>query len=426
MKRLRRNLSIIFFLSATLIVGVTLVAALMLSERQYSTTIAQQYQNTVNSVAAKLQRETAISTRWLAEIEMENNVILHIEDNGRPFFFQGVVKTVSDRDRLLEKAKVYSEAEPEPLTAFPDIMQAQFMVAGDSGESYRTSVLTIPNDNGEYIAIIMRDETPYQTEITGQRRIFILLGAAAIFAFFMISRMLAKKAVEPTVHSIRQQTDFVAAASHELRSPLAVIRAGLQTSDGAVEEQTMEIVRRETERLGRLTDDLLFLATSDSDSWSIHKQEFSPDTLCLNLYEAFRPVAGQRAHDILLELPEDILPDIFGDEGRIEQVLIILLNNAISHTPAGTIIRLSARKHGKAVVFSVTDNGSGIQPEDLQRIFDRFYKADKSRSDKQRLGLGLSIAKEIIRKHGGRIWAENIPGGGASFQVSIPVHGAKQ
>lgn len=396
LNRLRRSISLTFFLFSTVIVGAALVAALMVVERQYENSVAQGFQNTVNTVVAKLVQNTAITTNWLSETEIQNHIILRIEDNGKPFFFRGVVEPSTNRDTLLTKAKENDSIPEATLAAFSDVTQKLFYVYGDNGESYRTSLLTIPHSKGTYQAIILWDEAAYWEQIASQRRTFLLLGVAAVIALFLISRLLAKRAVEPTARSIKQQTDFVAAASHELRSPLAVIQAGLQASAETIgDSETLAIMRKETERLSRLTDDLLFLATSDAQSWYIEKQYFSPDTLCLNLYEAYRPVAMQKEHTLELKLPDDILPDIYGDQDRIEQVLIILLNNAIAHTAVGTRIILSAQRGGNDVLFTVADNGGGIPQEDLGRIFDRFYKADKSRSDKNRLGLGLSIAKKM-------------------------------
>jgi two-component system phosphate regulon sensor histidine kinase PhoR len=122
---------------------------------------------------------------------------------------------------------------------------------------------------------------------------------------------------------------------------------------------------------------------------------------------------------LAVDCPAD-LPAVRADAERIEQVLINLLHNAVKFTPSGGEIEVSARKEGGWVQFSVRDTGVGIQPEDLPRVFERFYKADQSRSGGG-TGLGLSIARHTVEAHGGRIWAESLPGKGSTFSFTLPL-----
>lgn len=144
-----------------------------------------------------------------------------------------------------------------------------------------------------------------------------------------------------------------------------------------------------------------------------------PDTLLLNLYEAFQPIAAEKNIALSITLPEENTPTLTGDKERITQVLSILLHNALSYTPAGGSVRLILTCHGKNILFSVEDNGPGIPDTEKERIFERFYRSDKSRSKKGHFGLGLCIAAEIIHAHRGKISVKDTPGGGSTFIVAL-------
>ena len=146
------------------------------------------------------------------------------------------------------------------------------------------------------------------------------------------------------------------------------------------------------------------------------------DTLLITQYELFEKLAAQRQISLAVSLPEDApLPRIYGDEQRLCQVLSILIDNALSYTPAGGRVVLGAKGEGGNVLLSVSDDGPGIPDAEKQRIFERFYRADGSRSKKDHHGLGLSIAREIVSLHHGRLEVRDAPGGcGSVFTATFP------
>ena len=172
-------------------------------------------------------------------------------------------------------------------------------------------------------------------------------------------------------------------------------------------------------RRSKLIDDMLLLTTADTGGWSIKAAPVEPDTLLLNLYEAFLPVAAEKNIALSITLPEEAVPTITGDKERITQVLSILLHNALSYTPQKGSVRLILACHGKNICFSVEDNGPGIPDKEKPLIFQRFYRADPSRRDREHFGLGLCVAQEIVQLHRGRLWVEDNPGGGARFRMII-------
>jgi signal transduction histidine kinase len=170
----------------------------------------------------------------------------------------------------------------------------------------------------------------------------------------------------------------------------------------------------------RLISDLLLLASSDAETWSLVKEPVEMDTLLIEIYDMICSCFNKNNYQITLDLPEEELHVIYGDRERIKQIFTILIDNAMSHTPPGGIIALRAYNQKNYVVVEVEDHGHGIFDEDKKQVFERFYRGDGSRNDKKHFGLGLSIAKELIELHEGSIFIKDTPGGGATFVLRMP------
>ena len=220
--------------------------------------------------------------------------------------------------------------------------------------------------------------------------------------------------------------DFVANVSHELRTPLASLKAMAETLQaGAIDdhEAARDFVRRmgtEIDDLARLVEELLLIGRLESGQPVVAPTVVSPGTLLEGARERLGPLT-ERAQVRLVVDPPERVPMVAADPERIGQVFANLVHNATKHTPTGGEIRLSAAPDGKFVVFTVRDTGDGIAENDVDRIFERFYKSDRSRADGGS-GLGLSIAKHIVEAHGGVIRAASAgPGRGATFTFTLPV-----
>lgn len=172
-------------------------------------------------------------------------------------------------------------------------------------------------------------------------------------------------------------------------------------------------------RMSRLVTNLLTLARADNHTWSFHMKETDLDTLLLNAWEAFQPMAGEKQISLQIELPEGHIPPCPCDPERILQVLGILLSNAISYGAGGGTIKLTLDHQNGVFTFRIIDHGIGIPDGEKMRIFDRFYRVDSSHSDKEHFGLGLCIAKEIIEAHCGDILVSDTPGGGTTFTIRL-------
>ncbi len=220
------------------------------------------------------------------------------------------------------------------------------------------------------------------------------------------------------------QQRFTADASHELRAPLAVIRGNLDLLDRMKEmpdeerRQTLAQVRREVERLSRLVSDLLALARADAGQ-TLETRPVELDALLVDVYRQAHAIAN--GVSIRMGHLEPVVTQ--GDEGRLKELLLILLDNALRYTPVGGTVTLWLRRELPWVTIGVEDTGIGIEPKDLPHIFDRFWRADKARSkDSGGTGLGLSIAKWIVDRHGGEILVESTPGKGTRFMVRLPAY----
>ncbi len=211
--------------------------------------------------------------------------------------------------------------------------------------------------------------------------------------------------------------------AHELRTPLAVQRAHLEALQDGIYPLTPENLRPLVESnalLTRLVEDLRTLALTDSGQLKLERAPVDLRALLKRVVERFTPAAAARSIEITLT-PEGTCPPIPADPGRVEQILGNLLSNALRHTPEGGSIALHLACAPQEAHIQVRDSGPGIPPEDLEHIFERFYRADKSRSRTEGgTGLGLTIARQLARAHGGDLRAGNHPAGGAVFTLTLP------
>jgi signal transduction histidine kinase len=217
------------------------------------------------------------------------------------------------------------------------------------------------------------------------------------------------------------QQRFLADVSHELRTPLTVIKgsADLIRKLGP-DEESLDSIKDEADRLTRMVGDLLLLAQAESGKLPLTLAPVALDVLITDVLQEMRVLAGDKVRLKLTEI--DQLP-VTGDRDRLKQVFINLVSNAIQYTPTGGDVYLSLSRSGEMARFIVRDTGPGIPAKDLPRIFDRFYRGEKSRTRSKTggFGLGLSIAHFIAEAHGGRIEVDSQEGRGTTFAVYLPL-----
>ncbi len=218
--------------------------------------------------------------------------------------------------------------------------------------------------------------------------------------------------------SERERRNLIADVAHELRTPLTVIQGqteGLLDGLYPADREHLEPLLEETGVMSRLLNDLLTLSTAEAGALRLHREHVAPAALVHEAVEAFQGPAAVAGLTLGSNLGAN-LPTIHVDQVRIGEVLANLLSNALRHTPAGGRITVSAESAASSVAFTITDTGSGISPEALPHVFDRFVKA----ADSSGAGLGLAIAKSLVQAHHGTISAESQPGAGTTMRFFMP------
>lgn len=227
----------------------------------------------------------------------------------------------------------------------------------------------------------------------------------------------------------RRRRAFVANVSHELRTPLAVIRGHVETQlerlsaqDSSVElREALQIIGREAETLDDLVDDLFTLTRLEEEALPLAFAPVSLAEVAAEAVEAIRPLALAHGRISVSSLVPPDLPMVLADRTRLRQVLNNLLHNALRHTPDGGVVVVEARATGGEIEVAVTDTGTGIAPEELPHIFDRYYRSERSGRHQGGSGLGLAIVKQLVEAQGGRVWAESRPGEGTSIHFTLPM-----
>ena len=302
-----------------------------------------------------------------------------------------------------------------------------FKVEGTSNDNY----LGIPakifsKSNNEYsLMLIYKQRTSFEL-LQKQLPFYLLIWIASFIGVVFVSHLLLKKALEPTERILKSQKEFVASASHELKSPLAVILANIEVvdrlsaSDMAI-QKAVKSIDSECMRMSRLVRDMLLLASSDAKTWNLNKSTVDIDTLLITLYEAYEPLCIKKRLSLNLDISDVSYPVLYTDQERIFQILSIYMDNAINHSKDNSCIQIRTSLTTKTITFYVIDHGNGIKDEEKPFVFDRFYCADKSHTDKAHFGLGLSIADELAKMLNGKVGLKDTDGGGATFFAIFPL-----
>ena len=427
----RLHMQMTFF--CTLITSIIMIAMSVISILSYELSQKKSenatFLNNINTMIANLESQSVISYEWLARMEKNGQYILAITNNGHPILYDELLQS-EERDALIEKARqIALNDHGIDLTASSSTStltrHTEFSLYENKKETYYVSACLIPKDNRVLGVLIIRPLSGLYNQLFWQWFQILILNLSGIALLLVFSWFFTKRLIEPIRRSREQQTQFVALASHELRTPLAVILTSLSAIKKAEKEDfnrfqnTLEI---ESHRMTRLVDDLLSLARADNSTFSMQFESLELDTLIIEAFEKFDTLANKKGICLSIDLPDSKVPRCIGDRGRLEQVLSILLDNAVSYTPKNGDIHLSLAQTRSHLEVRVTDTGPGIPDDQKDQIYERFYRLDKSHTERKHFGLGLSIAKEIITAHKGKIWVEDTSRTtGATFIVLLPI-----
>lgn len=333
--------------------------------------------------------------------------VLVLDARGRILMVNDALRT------LLSLPPHVEDRTPLEIIRNAELERTLRQVLLDGGNA--TLELTLPSPEGKTFEVNVVGISPSPEESTkgeaGRR------GVIAVFHDITRLKELEK---------IRR--DFVANVSHELRTPLTTIKGYAETLlEGALKEevasQFVQVIKRHSDRLEKIVEDLLTLSKIESKQFQLKMEPLLVSDLIGDVLDSLRVPLNKRKTSVsVAKIPPTLL--VYGDRQYLEQVLINILDNAIKYGRDGGAITISAieRDH-KEVEISVKDDGIGILKEDLSRVFERFYRADKGRSHELGgTGLGLSIVKHIVQAHGGGVWVESQLGEGSTFYVTLPLH----
>lgn len=423
-----KKLHIRLTLLCTIVSGSILIlmslACLSFQEANSRESYFSDFRVNVNMLINYLEEQSVISHIWLAQFHNDTHFEIDIQDNGEPLAF-GSLTTVSKEEafaRIRETARNEHNIYEETITPQSRLsVHAEFTFTDKQTPCYAAMVLIPKNGGVLNIAILYSLEELQKTLLT-QRLLFAAVDTAGTIFLAIFFWLFTWRMILPLIENRRKQTEFIASTSHELRSPLTVMLSSLSAMRQAPPEDAArfsKIIELEGKRMSRLINDMLTLSGADSSSLTLRKTAVELDTLLLSSYEKFESLARDKSISLGITLPEDSVPPCHCDKERMEQALSILLDNALSYTPAGGRVCLSLSVSQENFLMRVADNGPGIPDAEKEAVFDRFYRCDKSHKDKNHFGLGLCIAREIVRMHKGNLWAEDAKGKGTAFVIML-------
>lgn len=424
---LKEKLILLYTAITGLIIVIVMIILLVYTESILENKKKETFQNDLNTMIHKMQTENTFSHSWLSQMEEKNQLLIDIEDNGYNLTFPGAIITPTERKLLLKKLNSNALEEGIDKSTYPifsNMVESNiYTLRGSKKEVYYGAVVILPTSSGWRSLSLLKYLSGYDSSIRNQRLLYLFLGLLGITGLYVVNRCFVTKMLKPIEENNEKQTSFIASASHELRSPLAVISAN-NSAIVSITPESYEFtngIDRECKRMARLIDDMLLLASTDANTWILNKDLLQTDTLLIETYETYFAFCQQNGHPLYLDIPENELPSIHGDKERMQQVFSILIDNAVSYTKLNTKIILRGYLLNNQMCIEVEDHGAGIPEVHKKHIFDRFYRMDSARNDKKHFGLGLSIAKELIQQQGGRISIRDTVGGGTTFLLQFKV-----
>lgn len=313
-------------------------------------------------------------------------------------------------------------SNPEQLVA--DVLSSNEDTGIISFNDLNLRYLLQTRPNGTQVLVFLDRSTEIAT-LSQLIFVLIAIGIISIIVLSIISYYLATWAIRPISLAWEKQQQFVADASHELKTPLTVIQTTtdviLANKDQTIrsEQKWIDYIKSETERMSKLVSDLLYLAKIDRNE-SLVSSSFNLSEAIINVTLPFESIVFESGKELQIDVEPDLM--YVGEEARIQQVAVILLDNALKHSPVNTSIQLKLRRHHLGYQLQVSNEGEGIPQKHLDKIFERFYRVDVSRArETGGYGLGLSIAKSIVDQHHGTISVTSVLNGLTTFTVTLPL-----
>lgn len=448
---LSHRLIFLYTASTGLILAAALCLAWIYNAGQQQLHSRESFLQLFSNAEAELRRSSHLSHSWLGSLEREYHCNIYIEDNGHPISYRNIYQLHTPLQQLLGDLQGQAEELGIFTGSYPLTSGARnsglLSLRGSGQDSYLAAVCQI-TDGATWRNLYLIQETtrPVQEQFFSAS-FFLLLFFAGLAVLFLISLLLIRRTLSPVHEALQKQKEFIASASHELRSPLAILRMNLDILKSAADHAWLfthtpapdnpEHIARipsddlmdclvdmeaELSRMTALTDDMLLLASLDASgpaSWRTQLIPLELDAFLIDLYEDFQSPAQQHGMELSLLLPDGPLPACLADPQRLRQIFTILFDNAFCYAKEGRLLTLSAASTSSSVQISLADHGPGIPAGKRSSVFERFSRGDASRTEKKHYGLGLSIAAELAALHHGCLSLTETPGGGCTFTLQL-------
>ncbi len=424
-QKLHFKLAFICCIITAIIVFVIIVCCLSISEKNMFGQEQAMFSMRANAITSDLYNAPNITMDWYLKNNDHSTNRLYIEVNQACSAFTSLVFSAEDY-LLIDDIKAYRELhvplQSNDVYAF-QAEQTQFSYQ-DAEHKYLVMAATISKRDSAIDFIYLYQLDDYLSKVNTQRFHYFMIWLGAILLLYVFSYFFTGQLLKPIIQNNNKQKQFIALASHELRSPLAVFKTGISILKNRPPidkaEHFSNMMNDEVLRMERLVSDLLFLSKAEEAALGYQFADVDIPQLMKSVYEKYTSIATKKQLELNLTINGFQSCNCRCDEQRITQAIIILLDNAIFYTPAGHQITLNFYANRQKCSIEVIDTGIGVADDEKDKIFDRFYQTDKSHGDKQHFGLGLSIAQEICTAHHGKISVTDTPGGGSTFTIKLP------
>ena len=430
-KRLKRNLYILLIGSLMLVFSIVfclLVQQNIKEKRENS--IA--YLNRMASMLIFSMEQNSDYRELLSVYEKKLGYSFRLLSNTDPFLYQSenlencseIIDTFVD---TLQYHRSYALSPLELEDCERSSQSAAYTIRMPNGKNYDCIYCEIVTGYGITFGLsIVKESDSFASLLLPELKFYICIWCGVFLFIILLARILARITVKPTEATMQSQKDFIAAVSHECKAPLAAILSSAEMIESEADipdtiKNHVQVIDSEVSRMSRLIGDLLLLSSLDAGNWTFHMEEINIDTLLINLYTKYEQLCRKKNILLQLNIPDECYPPFYSDEDRLNQIISIFLDNAVSYSPSESEISLNASAEKNELIITIIDHGIGISDKDKPFIFNRFYQCDKSRTQREHFGLGLSIANELVSKLDGRIQLFNTTGGGCTFKIFLPL-----
>ena len=341
-----------------------------------------------------------------------NDLLAEFRDNGR-----GIVLLHADGSEFAaHQTPVARSLDREVLRRLAKGRRFGLITVADG--KARLEIVAIQHGAQPFVVAAAQSVAPQEETLEHLRTAMLATAPVALLIASLAGYFLARKNLAPVARSIAEQRRFMADASHELRTPVAILQGELDVTlsredrEAADYRESLEVMHRTVRRLTRIVGDLFLLARSDAGDIPVKREPLYAGDLVSQTARAYKNLAAERGVALVADCEDDLLVD--GDEDLLQRMIGNLLENAIRHTPPGREVRARCLMEGDFARIEVHDQGEGIPSELREQIFERFFRIDQARTGGG-AGLGLPIARWIAEVHGGALWLDRSGPGGSTF-----------